>query len=53
MIGPFAEVIATTSHEEDIVYAEMDYSQIEERRRNMPLAEQKRHDLYALVDNQS
>lgn len=27
MIGPFAEVLATTSHEPDIVYAELDYAQ--------------------------
>lgn len=27
MIGPFAEVLATTNHEADIVYAELDYAQ--------------------------
>ena len=50
MIGPFAEVLATTGHDADIVYAEVDYAQIEERRANMQLSKQKRGDLYKLVD---
>jgi omega-amidase len=50
VVGPFAEVMATTGHEADIVYAEMDYRQIEERRANMPLVMQRRNDLYTLVD---
>ena len=50
VIGPFAEVLATTGHDADIVYAEVDYAQIEERRANMQLSKQKRGDLYKLVD---
>lgn len=50
MVGPFAEVLATTDCNEDIVYAELDYAQIEERRANMPLSKQKRKDLYTLID---
>eukprot|EP00195_Chlamydomonas_chlamydogama_P017009 CAMPEP_0202892380 /NCGR_PEP_ID=MMETSP1392-20130828/2095_1 /ASSEMBLY_ACC=CAM_ASM_000868 /TAXON_ID=225041 /ORGANISM="Chlamydomonas chlamydogama, Strain SAG 11-48b" /LENGTH=314 /DNA_ID=CAMNT_0049576305 /DNA_START=56 /DNA_END=1000 /DNA_ORIENTATION=- len=50
VVGPFAEVLATTGHEEDIVYAELDYNQVLERRTNMPLSQQKRYDLYALLD---
>jgi len=49
-VGPFAEVIATTGHNPDIVYADMDFSELEERRRNMPLQKQRRHDMYTLVD---
>lgn len=33
-----------------IVYAEMDFAQLCERRANMPLRQQKRADLYALLD---
>ena len=50
VIGPFAEVMATTGHDADIVYAEIDYAQIEERRSNMQLSKQKRGDLYQLQD---
>jgi omega-amidase len=50
--GPFAEVLATCEHEPTTVYAELDYSQVEERRLNLPLRQQKRADLYELVDKQ-
>lgn len=33
-----------------IVYAEMDFAQLAERRANMPLRQQKRTDLYSLLD---
>eukprot|EP00889_Picochlorum_renovo_P004580 jgi/Picre1/31610/NNA_006962.t1 len=49
-IGPFGEVVATTDHSQDIVYAELDLDQIPARRANMPLQQQKRSDLYALMD---
>ncbi|XP_010536172.1 PREDICTED: omega-amidase, chloroplastic-like [Tarenaya hassleriana] len=50
--GPFGEVLATTGHEEDIVIGEIDYSILEQRRRSLPLAKQRRGDLYRLVDIQ-
>ena len=53
VVGPFAEVLATTGHESDIVYAEIDYQEIQERRTNMPLVKQRRDDLYTLVDKTS
>ncbi|KAG2500830.1 hypothetical protein HYH03_001592 [Edaphochlamys debaryana] len=49
-VGPFAEILATTEHQPATVYAELDYAHIGERRTNMPLRTQKRHDLYALLD---
>ena len=49
-IGPFGEVLATIDHQEGNVYAELDLDQIPTRRTNMPLREQKRTDLYALMD---
>ena len=33
-----------------IVYCEMDFAQLAERRANMPLRQQKRGDLYSLLD---
>ena len=50
MVGPFAEILATTDERESIVTAECDLEQIATRRRNMPLETQRRGDLYALVD---
>ncbi|KAG4144499.1 hypothetical protein ERO13_D05G041100v2 [Gossypium hirsutum] len=50
LVGPFGEVLATTEHDEDIIIAEIDYSILEQRRANLPLAMQRRGDLYQLVD---
>lgn len=50
VVGPFAEILATTDERESIVTAECDLEQIATRRRNMPLETQRRGDLYALVD---
>lgn len=44
------QVLATTEHAPDIIYAELDFAEVEERRKNMPLTQQKRHDLYELLD---
>ncbi|CAI9095905.1 OLC1v1031942C2 [Oldenlandia corymbosa var. corymbosa] len=52
LVGPFGEVLGTTEHEEAIVIAEIDYSEIELRRTNLPLEKQRRGDLYQLVDVQ-
>ncbi|GBF87953.1 nitrilase cyanide hydratase and apolipo N-acyltransferase family protein [Raphidocelis subcapitata] len=50
VVGPFAEVLATCEHEPATVFADIDYGQIAERRANMPLTQQRRSDLYELVD---
>ncbi|KAJ6812035.1 omega-amidase, chloroplastic [Iris pallida] len=52
LVGPFGEIIATTEHEEAIIVEDIDYSQIELRRSNLPLGKQRRGDLYQLVDVQ-
>lgn len=44
------QILATTGHEPDIIYAELDFAEVEERRTNMPLTQQKRLDLYELID---
>lgn len=49
-VGPFAEILGAADEKPGIVLCEMDFGQIEERRQNMPLRQQKRTDLYALLD---
>jgi hypothetical protein len=49
-LPPPPQVLATCEHEPTIVYADLDYAQLLERRTNMPLVQQKRFDLYTLVD---
>ncbi len=44
------QVLATTDEKPGIVYAELDYAELEKRRTNMPLMQQKRYDLYSLLD---
>ncbi|MEW5301148.1 MAG: hypothetical protein WDW36_004027 [Sanguina aurantia] len=50
VVGPFAEVLATTGHDETTVHAELDFGQIVERRGAIPVQVQKRYDLYQVVD---
>ncbi|KAL9224230.1 hypothetical protein vseg_000290 [Gypsophila vaccaria] len=52
LIGPFGEVLATTEHEEAVVVAEIDYSLVEQRRMYLPVINQRRGDLYQIVDIQ-
>lgn len=52
VVSPNGEVIGTTEHSPDIVYAELDLDEVAERRKHMPLTQQKRQDLYELVDKQ-
>jgi len=49
-VGPFGEVLATCDEKPGIVYAELDFSQLAARRRAIPLAQQRRGDVYALLD---
>ncbi|KAK9844016.1 hypothetical protein WJX81_001969 [Elliptochloris bilobata] len=50
VVSPWAEVLATLDEKPGIVYADLDYAELETRRLNMPVADQKRGDLYLLVD---
>ncbi|KAK9102465.1 hypothetical protein Sjap_019719 [Stephania japonica] len=50
LVGPFGEIIATAGSEESIVIAEIDYSMIHLRRQSLPLATQRRDDVYQFVD---
>lgn len=44
------QILGTTDETPSFVYAELDYAEIETRRRNMPITQQKRYDMYSLVD---
>ncbi|KAM1113574.1 hypothetical protein ACFX2B_045679 [Malus domestica] len=44
------EIIATAGHEETIVIAKIDYSKIQLQRKSLQLDEQKREDIYKLID---
>jgi len=46
--SPWAEVIATTGHEPDIIYSEIDFSTIDSIRNQIPILKQKRNDIYKL-----
>lgn len=50
LVGPFGEVLATTEHEEAVVLAEIDLSEIPQRRQSLPFTMQRRGDLYTLLD---
>lgn len=49
-VGPFGEILGKRDHTEGIVYADLDLEQIPLRRTNMPIRQQRRNDLYALMD---
>ncbi|KAM2993702.1 hypothetical protein FF2_045768 [Malus domestica] len=44
------EIIATAGHEETTVIAKIDYSKIQLQRKSLQLDEQKREDIYKLID---
>lgn len=46
VVDPFADVIAGTEHAEDIIYADIDLQALEERRSQIPVTKQRRHELY-------
>ncbi|EPS58728.1 hypothetical protein M569_16085, partial [Genlisea aurea] len=50
LVGPLGDVVVTTEHDEAVVIGEINYYEVEVRRRNMPLEKQRRGDLYQLID---
>jgi len=50
--APWEDVIATRDETEGIVVADLDLSKVAEMRRAIPVAQQKRTDLYKLVEDQ-
>jgi omega-amidase len=53
VVGPFGQVLATIDEKPGTVYAELDFAEIETRRQNMPIQQQKRYDLYSQVQKVS
>ncbi|XVF27031.1 hypothetical protein REPUB_Repub14bG0071700 [Reevesia pubescens] len=50
VVSAFGEIIATSEHEEMVVVAEIDYSEIQLRRESLPLEKQRRADIYQFID---
>eukprot|EP00624_Nannochloropsis_granulata_P003661 evm.model.NODE_28528_length_50078_cov_28.909842.4 len=46
IVSPWGGIVATTGHDPALVMAELDLTAVEETRRNVPTAQQKRLDLY-------
>ncbi|XP_064093772.1 omega-amidase NIT2-like [Macrobrachium nipponense] len=49
MVSPWGEVIATTEHEETVVYSDIDLDYVEKVRQMVPILKQKRTDVYDVV----
>lgn len=52
VVGPFGEVLGQLADEQDTLIQTVDLSEIAERRQNMPLAKQRRADLYGVHKNE-
>ncbi|XP_021293628.1 omega-amidase, chloroplastic [Herrania umbratica] len=50
LVSPFGEIIATSEHEETVVVAEIDYSEIQLTRESLPLEKQRRSDIYQFIE---
>ncbi|XP_012936446.1 omega-amidase NIT2 [Aplysia californica] len=50
VVNPWGEVISTTDEKESIVYADIDLERMEEIRNQVPLRNQRRHDLYRVSE---
>lgn len=50
VVAPWGTVLATTGDGEDVVVADLDMGLVKEMRQGIPVAEQKRKDLYRLED---
>ncbi|KAK7071282.1 Carbon-nitrogen hydrolase, partial [Halocaridina rubra] len=49
LVNPWGEVVASTGHEEAIVYADIDLDYVDKVRQMIPLPKQRRHDLYEII----
>lgn len=50
VVSPWGQILATAGAGPQVVFADIDFSESETRRTNMPLEAQRRRDLYELVD---
>jgi predicted amidohydrolase len=49
-VSPWGQILAAAGTGPQVVFANIDFSESETRRTNMPLAAQRRKDLYELID---
>ena len=52
-VGPFGEILAAATEAPATVHATLELAQIATRRRAMPLQQQRRGDVYALLDRRA
>jgi omega-amidase len=50
VVSPWGEIVATTEHNPDIIYADIDLGKVDEMRTNIPVYQQKRTDIYEVKD---
>lgn len=50
VVSPWGEVIATTEHDEHIVYADIDLAYLQQIRDQIPLTHQRRTDIYEVTE---
>lgn len=50
VVSPWGDILAEAQKGPAIIYASVDFSELHERRTNMPLMAQRRKDLYDTVD---
>lgn len=48
VVDPWGKIIAEAGEEDDIIYAVLDFEQLEQIRQQLPLLQHRRHDLYQL-----
>jgi len=48
VVDPFAKVVAKSGADEDIIYADIDIQNLEERRNQIPVQKQRREELYGV-----
>ena len=46
LVNPWGDIIAKADHQEDIIYAQIDMTKMQEVRQQIPLTHQRRFDLY-------
>lgn len=52
-VSPWGEVVATTGHEENIVYADIDLGLVDQIRGQIPISVQRRNDLYEVEEKKN
>jgi len=50
VVSPWGDVVSKAGAEEEVVYADLDFEKVTDMRANIPVSNQKRLDVYKLVD---